>query len=261
MLVDIAYKYNFNKYVVDIGASTGVSSDPCYPFITNTDFKGLCVEGDYLKCKYLKNNISHTMNISNSFVTPTNILSIMQEHNVPKDLFLLKIDIDGYDLDVIREIMKSDYKPILFICEINEKIPPPMCFEIPYNSEYKWDYSHCFGFSLQSGKDVFESGDYYIVKLYEMNNIICVRKDQKHIFPEYDFPRNIKDMYQNEYINNTLREKSFPWNKDVDHWLIIEDTQQLNNSIEHYFTKNNIRSTFKNKNKTLNKDFLLYYNE
>jgi len=39
MLVDIAYKYNFNKYVVDIGASTGVSSDHVTPLLQTPNSK------------------------------------------------------------------------------------------------------------------------------------------------------------------------------------------------------------------------------
>ena len=251
--------YTHKKYIVDIGASSGVPTDPCFPFITNNEYSGLCIEGNKHKIKQLRKNISSKMQISNSFITPENVLSIFEKYNVPTDLFLIKIDIDGYDLEIIRKILSSDYKPVLFIAEINEKIPPPINFEVLYTVDYQWDCSHFFGFSLQSGKNVFESNDYFVVKLYEMNNILCVRKDQKHLFSEYSFPREITDIYQKEYVNNNLRKSTFPWNKDVDHWLDIKDNQNLKESIETYFTKNNVRSKFKNKSKILDKDFLLYY--
>ena len=247
------------KYVIDIGASTGVISDPCYPFITNGDYAGLCIEGNGAFIDKLSATICSNIKIHEGYVTPANVLSIFNKHKVPFELFLIKIDIDGYDLEVIKTILKSDYQPIFYIAEINEKIPPPICFETQFSETYKWDYSHCFGFSLQSGQKVFEANGYYIVDLYDMNNILCIRKDKAHLIPQYDFPRDVMKLYDQEYKNNIKRKSAFPWNNDVDNWLTMTKPMDLKNEILSYFTTNNQRSININKNKKLNIDFLLYF--
>jgi len=245
------------KYVIDIGSSSGVPTDPCFPYITNPNFSGLCIEGDKMKAQYLRRRVSQTMSIYADYITPQNIIEVFQNYNVPENLFLIKIDIDGFDLEILRKILTSQYQPLFFIAEINEKIPPPIHFEIKYSKNYKWDTSHCFGFSLQAAKNVFETNNYYIACLYEMNNILCIRKDQINLLPMYKFPRDINKMYKDEYVNNKQRESAFPWNKNVDHWLTIDDKELLFEQIKYYFTKVNDRSNFPIKTKVLDKDFIL----
>ena len=247
------------KYVVNIGASVGEPYDPSYQYIIDPAYRGLCIEGDVHKIEGLRKNVSSKMDIHNGYVTPFNVISLFERYKVPKNLFIIKIDIDGYDLEVLRTILKSEYRPTLFVAEINEKIPPPIRFEVLYKSDYKWDCSHCFGFSIQSGKDVFESSDYFIATMYEMNNILCIRKDKIYLLPEESFPKDIEDMYDKQYRHNRgLRKKAFPWNANVNHWLTIEDNDTLKNTITKYFTEINDRSKFKNKLKIENKDFMIY---
>lgn len=87
-----------NNYVIDIGASVGIPSDPCYPFIINQEFTGLCIEGDKNKVFHLNKKVSHKMKVYCDYVTPENICNIFLKNSVPVNIDLLKIDIDGYDL-------------------------------------------------------------------------------------------------------------------------------------------------------------------
>ena len=48
-----------------------------------------------------------------------------------------------------------------------------------------------------------------------------------------------------------------PWNENVNYWLTIKDVNILYSEILNYFTKNNNRSVFENKNKILDIDFIL----
>jgi len=232
-------------FIVDIGASRSVPSDPCYPFITGS-FSGLCIEGDPTCIPTLKSRVSSEIQVHNGYVTPDNILDIFSTYNVPIEIGLLKIDIDGYDLEVLRVIL-SLYRPKVIIAEINEKIPPPIKFEVLFKPDYIWDQSHCFGFSLAAGEEVLK--DYSIVQLYELNNLLAIRSYNKPV-------RTISEIYQQDYVANTSRLKVLPWNANVNHWLTIKDTKKLNETIEHYFSKNNDRSKMKLK-KFKNVDFLL----
>jgi hypothetical protein len=238
-------------YIIDIGASTGVSTDPVYPFITDTTKRGLCIEGCDAKIETLRQN-TH-FDIHNGFVTPMNIVEIFEKYRVPKTFDILKIDIDGYDLDVIRAILKV-YRPKIIVAEFNEKIPPPVLFEVPYRESYEWDNSHCFGFSIASGKQVMDENEYTLVTIYELNNIICV--DSRCMVLDVD--RDIFEIYRAGYTRDASRFEVLPWNQDVNYWLEIRTVDALVLEILYYFTFENPRSMFEKKTKTRGVDFLLW---
>jgi hypothetical protein len=246
---------NPNNYVIDIGASKCSINDPVYHFIINNKFKGLCIEGCLDNIDELKNNISNTFDIYSGYITPININDIFNQFNVPIDFDILKIDIDGYDLEVLRKILEK-YKPKIIIAEINEKIPPPILFEVKYKENYSWDYSHCFGFSISSGKEVLDKHEYKIISIFELNNILCIHNNVSD-FTSIHTNDDIYEIYKKDYINNQTRINILPWNKDVNYWLEINDNLKLYNEILNYFTLNNIRSIFENKNKILDEDFIL----
>jgi len=246
---------NPTNYIIDIGASKCSIGDPVYNFIINKNFKGLCVEGNLNNIDELKNKISSTFDVYAGYITPLNVIEIFNNFNVPDDFDILKIDIDGYDLEVIRKILEK-YKPKIIIAEINEKIPPPILFEVSFKENYLWDHSHCFGFSISSGKRVLDNYGYKILSIFELNNILCLNNDLFNILSvskNYD----ITEIYKRDYINNHNRLSTLPWNENVNYWLEINDNNKLYNEILAYFTRNNDRSIFENKNKILNVDFKL----
>lgn len=243
-------------YVVDIGASTGVNTDPVYSFITDKKFKGLCIEGDSNRVNILK-TISH-FDIYNGYITPLNIINIFENYKVPVNLDILKIDIDGYDLEVLRVILKV-YKPHIIIAEINEKIPPPIYYEVKYKEDYSWDESHCFGFSIQSGAKVMNEYNYKVHSIYDLSNIICINNDLcKSLELECtNSEEYIKKIYKKDYIDNNNRFELLPWNEDVNYWLNIDDHVTLKQVITNYFVFNNVRSKFNIKTKIENVDFTI----
>lgn len=244
-----------SKYIIDIGASSGVPTDPIYQFITNKNYTGLCIEGNSKHIDSLTNNISPTFDIYNGYVTPDNIIQIFSDYNVPISIDLLKIDIDGYDLEVIKKIL-TVYRPKIIIAEINEKIPPPILFEVKYKENYEWDYSHCFGFSLESGFTVMNANNYNILALYEMNNILCIDSELSNNLGIICY-NNMSKLYKDGYVNQPKRLSQFPWNNDVDYWLHINDTNELKMEIQDYFCNKNTRSHFDNKTKIINDDFII----
>ena len=237
---------NKNKYIIDIGASTCSINDPVYKFITNNEYKGLCIEGNKDNIEKLKQGIANTFEIYDNYIYPDTILEVFEKFNVPIELDILKIDIDGFDLEVLRSIL-GKYKPKIIIAEYNEKIPPPILFEIKYKKDYEWDYSHCFGFSICSGKKVMDNYNYTIIKIFELNNILCIQND---ICEQLNISKtNIYDIYNKEYELNPRRFRMLPWNENVNYWLTIKDVNILYSEILNYFTKNN--------NKILDIDFIL----
>lgn len=246
---------NKSNYVIDIGASTGVNTDPVYSFITNSLFNGLCIEGDSTKAQRLRGNISPTFDIYNDYITPENVLEVFKKYNVPESPDVLKIDIDGYDLEVIRTILQI-YKPKIIVAEINEKIPPPVLFEIKYSENYVWDYSHCFGFSITSGERVMSENNYKILEIFDLNNIICINQQLCDAIG-VDYKSDVNKLYNDGYISKKQRFTTLPWNDNVNYWLNIEDCEELKREIVNYFENINDRSQFEIKTKKRNVDFIL----
>lgn len=246
---------NPSYYVVDIGASTGVTSDPSYKYITNPKYRGLCIEGKE-QCIRILSKKTHC-SIHCGYITPANALEIFRQYNVPVDIDIMKIDIDGYDLEVLR-VLLTEYKPKIIVTEINEKIPPPILFEVLYKDNYEWDYSHCFGFSIASGAQVLTQFKYKILALYELNNIVCINDE---LCVALSIPNNnkleyIMELYKRQYIDEEkTRLDSLPWNNAVNYWLKIKDPKTLKLVITLYFTTNNDRSKFVNKKKIEGVDF------
>ena len=244
---------NPSKYIIDIGASTGVNSDPVYNFITNSSYKGLCIEGDKHKVSILKQR-TH-FDIHDDYIHPHSIISVFEKYNVPIDIDVLKIDIDGFDLTVLRQIL-TVYKPKIIIAEINEKIPPPILYEVLYKDNYTWDESHCFGFSIKSGEVLMNKYGYKILQIYELNNIVCINEDLCNVL-YIDKTNNVEELYKSQYINNHTRFFHLPWNENVNYWLEIENDEVLRSEITNYFCNDNNRSKFEIKQKKLNIDFII----
>lgn len=236
-ILDALPKRENKKYVIDIGASTG--GGPAFEFLINEEFAGLAIEYKEESAKKLDETIKKTnknIKVICDKVTPINICEIFEKNGVPESPDLLKIDIDGYDLSVIREILKK-YNPKIIIAEINEKIPPPIYFEVKYSDSYEWDYSHCFGFSLQAGKETIEPFGYTVASIIGANNILCIKNGLFKIAN-----RSLKEIYETEYSKNVEVLPHFPWNADVHYWTSLTDyPEKLKSEIFDYFTKKNPR--------------------
>jgi hypothetical protein len=101
--------------------------------------------------------------------------------------------------------------------------------------------------------------NYKILSIYELNNILCINDELcKSLQIEcFNSDEYIKNLYKKEYIDDLSRLQILPWNKNIDHWLNIEDSELLKKTIADYFTLNNDRSKFEIKNKIQDVDFLL----
>jgi hypothetical protein len=221
---------NKSNYIIDIGATDGPG--PVYDYFKNQNYDGLCVEAYDCHFTGLCKNLPQS-NISKhkGFITPENVLNIFETYNVPQSPDIFKIDIDGYDLSVIRKVLEK-YSPKIIVCEINEKIPPPIYFETKYTPDFMGDSSHFYGFSLQAAYDVLAPLDYVLVKIQDFNNLICVHKNYNSLNIVQESPQVL---YHRDYSSLSFY-YHLPWNRDVNHWLKIQDPKLLMDDIIDYFT-------------------------
>lgn len=216
------------KFFIDIGASN-VPEESQSEILIKEGWKGLMFECNPQKFNGLKQRMSDKVgiNVISEKVTPQNIIKILKENNTPEKFFL-SIDIDGYDIFVLEEILKN-YKPFLIISEINEKIPPPVKFTVTYKDDYWWDGSHFYGYSISYLDDIIKKYDYSIDFL-DYNNVIIVNDCKKNY--------NVNHIYKEGYLEKSDRKNKFPWNADFEPIYLLEDQEKIE------FVKNK----FKNKN-------------
>ncbi len=100
-------------YVINIGSSTGVNTDPVYNFIISDKFHGLCIEGDPNKVNILKAKTK--FDIYNDYITPLNIIPIFKAYKVPLNPDILKIDIQGLEYEAISGL--DHFRPFLICVE------------------------------------------------------------------------------------------------------------------------------------------------
>jgi hypothetical protein len=238
-----------NNFIIDIGAGGDLEASPVGKLLSSDKYRGVCFEPHPLKYPVLRQRISNTYSLCTDFVTPLSVLPLFDKYSVPTSPDILKIDIDGYDLEVLRTIVKK-YQPKIIIAEINEKIPPPVLFEVLYKESYGWDESHFFGFSIASGEQFANDHNYTLLQILDVNNIILVHND----YAKDCQKKSLEEIYNEGYILSPER-ASFTWNADVNHWLHIKNSEELLGEIVNYFETNNNRSLLPVKTKKENVDF------
>ena len=201
------------KYFVDIGASDGVNSSSTLMFAKKEEWRGLSIEFDrnkFSKLSYVYKKFKN-IDLLNEKITPNNIDTILKNSNVPNKFTLLNLDIDSYDLSVLTTLLNKNYRPKIISMEINEKFPPPIYFNVLFDSDHFWKGDHFFGCSLSAAYTNLNKYGYILAKL-QFNNAIFLDPafflDEKSKSPE--------NAYNEGYRNKSEREKIFSYNKDVD---------------------------------------------
>lgn len=139
---------NINPFFVEIGAE---------PHENNTSFlkrdyswSGVQIDGKYNQ---------PIDNLYQHFVNKDNILNLLDLYNVPKNMGVFSIDIDGNDAYILHEVLKH-YQPEIVIAEYNvswgleDRV-------LPYNSQHVWCADNNYGISFYSLKRLMEHHDYH----------------------------------------------------------------------------------------------------
>lgn len=215
------------KFFVDIGSSSHSDYSES-EVLLNYNFNGIMFECDISKFQNQVNKVSnYPVVVLPNKVTPDNIIDLLKNNNV-KDGFYLTLDIDGYDFFVLDAIL-SKYKPRFIVSEINEKIPPGIKFTVNYDSEYFWDGSHYYGYSISMLEELLIKYEYKI-KMLDYNNVVLV--PGKH-------EDSIIDIYNAGYYNRPDRQSTFYWNNNLNHIYSLTQEDQIlffNNIFTNYDT-------------------------
>lgn len=106
-----------SKYFVEFGVQHGNSIENTRNLRLHHEWTGLLMEGN------LKHVIESNGLVKHEWITSKNIMELFEKYNVPFNLDLLSIDIDGDDIYVFNSIDTNKYKPIIIIGEYNPSLP------------------------------------------------------------------------------------------------------------------------------------------
>lgn len=105
--------------------------------LRHNGWKGLFMDGG---------NHPEAYEIRREFITPINFNSLLRKYNVPEDVDLISIDVDGQDLWIW---MACDYRPSLFILEYNPNLSGlEVSKTVAFNPSHVWDGTKYYGASL-----------------------------------------------------------------------------------------------------------------
>jgi hypothetical protein len=202
-----------NRWAANIGANTGKDYDPVYPFFLD-GFSGVAVEIAQTMQAALHANLPwDRVKKVRSAVTPSNIVDLLIDAGSPPGLDIFKIDIDSHDVFVVRELLfNGTFKPKVIVMEINESIPPPICFTSNYVRSFAWSGQDAFHGGSISMMDHQLSSLGYTITTVEWNNIILVSDEFAEAFPLY----NPADLWLVGYYERAKRVDIFPWNETPD---------------------------------------------
>lgn len=211
--------------VVDVAASDGVSQSCTLPLFRDPLWSGLAVEMDPKKFStlaYIYGNYENCR-LARCRVTPDNVYSLLMANEIPNDFDVLNLDIDSYDLFVIKSALSQGYRPKIITMEINEKLPPPLYFTVLYDQAHYWRGDHFFGCSAVAAVETVTPFGYILASI-EFNNAMFIRAD----LAEGKIKRaSVTDAYNDGYRNRSDRKSMFPWNSNVDCALEMNEGDAL----------------------------------
>ena len=233
----IDFKNYSNNFIVEIGSS----NNSYYLNDELNRFQGILVDGSLEKIMSYKSKFPFLPVCK--YITSQNVCDILKEHNVPKDFYMLNLDIDGPDFFVLMAILK-EYRPKIIVSEYNEKIPYPVKYAIKNDPNYKWGWNHNYGYSAAAVEDILTNFNYSIDNLI-VNNIFLIRNDNGEKPNIEKIPELYKSGYldRKEWLNNGENGTLQPWNKDIDHIHNCKTKEEVEEVWRKYFLENKNSNT------------------
>jgi hypothetical protein len=168
-----------NKFFVEFGVGNGLENNSAYLLVKG--WQGYWIEGSERFCKSIRQSFedliaNQQLTLKNTFITAANIEDLFREGNVPTELDLLSIDIDGNDYWVWQAI--TNYRPRVVILEYNAIYPPESSWVMQYNPSHQWKYNSHMGSSLKALEKLGHQQGYKLVGCsFSGVNAFFVRED------------------------------------------------------------------------------------
>ncbi len=138
-----------NRFFVEFGVETGVECNAAH-LVHEHGWSGLFLEPCEAQFLRLQENYRAypRARCQRTAVTSENIESILAANEVPAELDLLSIDVDGNDYWIWVAI--ANWRPRVVVIEYNAAYPPPRKWVLKEDPDYRWNGTNYHGASLAS---------------------------------------------------------------------------------------------------------------
>jgi len=103
------------KYYVEFGVQAGCERNTRW-LAERCGWSGLLLDGGFQNT---------SINLHQTFISAANIVDVFQKHQVPQNIDLLSIDIDGQDWHVWRALGEAGYRPRVLVIEYSSQLSYP----------------------------------------------------------------------------------------------------------------------------------------
>ena len=155
-----------NNTIVELGAWDGFHLSNTRYFIEKYGYEAILIDGDNKGNKDVKEE----------FITKENVVEILNKYDTPKNVDFFCIDLDGNDLYVLEELLKTDFRPNLILAEFNPIFSKEQSLTIRYNAEHTWGEDDYYGFSFSAGCKMAEKYGYTCIFQNDSINMYFVKK-------------------------------------------------------------------------------------
>ena len=150
IIQEILYRIGTStRYFVEFGVESGIECN-CARLALEEGWRGLFMEAADQDFERLSERYCAypAVRCVKAIVTSQNIETLLAENEVPHDLDMLSIDIDGNDYWVWKAVKR--WRPRLVIMEYNPNYPPSKKWVMAENPNHRWRGTSYFGASLAS---------------------------------------------------------------------------------------------------------------
>ena len=151
--------------ILELGAWDGFHLSNTRYFI-ELGYHALLIDGDNLGNAEVKKH----------FITQDNILSILEQYNLPPVFDLFCIDLDGNDIYIMEKVL-SVYRPHVIVAEFNPIFQTGVSKAIKYNPDHTWNNDDYYGFSFTAGVKLANKCGYTVVHQNDNLNMYFIRTD------------------------------------------------------------------------------------
>ena len=168
-----------DRTFVEFGSGDGLENNTVYLLLTG--WSGLWLDGDPANIRTITREFapyleSRQLQLTQAFITQSNINSLLDGAGFKGEIDLLSIDIDGNDYWMWEAL--TAVNPRAVIVEYNATFRPPHKVVQPYGDGYRWNSSNYFGASLKALEELGTKKGYCLVGCsFAGTNAFFVRQD------------------------------------------------------------------------------------
>lgn len=155
-----------SPYAINLGCGDGLQyEDPVFP-LYRSGFKGVAI--DAWNHEALADNLGAFDVVLKpaTMLSTDNVVAILRDAGCPANPAFLKIDIDGFDADILKAVLAGGIRPLVIQAEVNTEVPPPYAFSVCWSDKFRPGGEYGFyGFSLTYGVDLLARYGYRFYQL------------------------------------------------------------------------------------------------